>query len=97
MDADLTVHQMVRIVNQRGLHVRASAKFAKLAGQFESKIEVEYRSEVVCGDSIMALLSLAAGCGAELLIRAHGPDAEQAIEALVELIGRRKFDEDLHS
>lgn len=90
----LAVRQTVRIANQRGLHVRASAKFAKLAGQFESTVEVEYRNEAVCGDSIIELLSLAAGSGAELSIRAQGPDAAQAVASLADLVVQRKFDEE---
>lgn len=88
------VCRTVRVANQRGLHVRASAKFAKLAGQFESTVEVECRNEAVRGDSILELLSLAAGSGAELSIRAQGPDAAQAVAALADLVAQRKFDEE---
>jgi phosphocarrier protein HPr len=81
------------ICNTRGLHARASAKFVKLASSFESEIQVTRDGTTVDARSIMGLLMLGAGNGCAIDIAAEGADAEQAIEALLDLIAR-KFDED---
>lgn len=83
----------VRIVNQRGLHARAAAKFVKTASQFDAEVEVRRGDTVVSGQSIMGLMMLAASIGTSIDIRAGGRDAEAAVAALVELV-ERKFDED---
>ena len=87
------IHTTVRICNQRGLHARASAKFVKLASSFESEIHVSREGVEVDARSIMGLLMLGAGIGSDVDIRAEGPDAEQAIKALTDLVAA-KFDED---
>ena len=69
-----------------GLHARPAARFAELAGKFESAIEVGYRDEWVDARSVLSLMSLAARTGSRLRIRASGPDAEQAVNALGELL-----------
>ena len=76
----------VLIRNEKGLHARASAKFVKCAETFQSEIVVTKDGQDVGGTSIMALLMLAASCGTTIKLTANGPDAEQAITALVELI-----------
>lgn len=81
------------IVNKRGLHARAAAKFVKLAGAFESAIEVERNAQSVSGRSIMGLMMLAASMDTEITVRADGPDAEAALDAIEEMIAA-KFDED---
>ena len=91
--SDQTVQTTVRICNQRGLHARASAKFVKLASSFESEIHVTREGVRVDARSIMGLLMLGAGIGSDVEIEAEGPDAEQAIKALTELVAA-KFDED---
>lgn len=83
----------VVVCNRRGLHARAAAKFVKLAGSFPAEVTVSRRDQCVPGCSIMGLMMLAAGPGCELELRADGPGAEAALDALVELV-RRKFDED---
>ena len=87
------VSETVTIVNRRGLHARAAAKFVKLASSFDAVVDVVRNDMVVSGQSIMGLMMLAAGPGATVVLRAYGAEAEQAVTALIDLIGR-KFDED---
>ncbi len=88
-----TAQVRVTIVNERGLHARAAAKFVKLAGQFDAEITVIKDGMEVPGSSIMGLMMLAAAPGCDLELRARGPAADKALNALVELIAK-KFDED---
>lgn len=81
------------IINQRGLHARASAKFVKCAETFAAEIEVSRDGQTVPGTSIMGLMMLAAHIGTSITVRAEGPDAEAALDALAELVGA-KFGED---
>jgi phosphocarrier protein len=90
---ELTVARQVTIVNQRGLHARAAAKFVKLAGTFRAEITVAKKDIEVSGSSIMGLMMLAAAPGCGLELRASGPGAAQAVSALAELVANR-FDED---
>lgn len=83
----------VEIVNKRGLHARASAKFVKLAATFDAQVQVAKDGQSVDARSIMGLMMLAAGPGSEIEITAEGPDAEAATEALCTLVAAR-FDED---
>jgi phosphocarrier protein HPr len=87
-----TVSANVTIVNRRGLHARAAAKFVKVAEQFAADVEVVKDDMVVCGISIMGLMVLAAGLGVQLQIRARGREAQAAVAALVALV-ERGFDE----
>ncbi len=82
----------VSIVNRKGLHARASAKFASLALTFKSEITVTKDGVTVNGTSIMGLLMLAAPIGQSIVIKARGKDAAEAISALDDLVAR-KFDE----
>jgi phosphocarrier protein HPr len=77
------------IVNQRGLHARASAKFVQLVGSFEAEIRVEKDGVSVGGTSIMGLMMLAASPGARIRVTAEGTEAEQAMSALEALICSR--------
>ncbi|HEY5819952.1 MAG TPA: HPr family phosphocarrier protein [Mesorhizobium sp.] len=79
----------VQIVNQRGLHARASAKFVQVASQFQADIRVEKDGISVGGTSIMGLMMLAASPGTTVMVSASGPDARAALDALVELIENR--------
>ena len=81
------------IVNQRGLHARAAAKFVHLAGGFESEITVMRGGQSVSGSSIMGLMMLAAGPGTEIQLSATGGDAKAALDAICALIEDR-FQED---
>ncbi|WP_312599432.1 HPr family phosphocarrier protein [Brevundimonas sp.] len=89
----MIVAATLNICNARGLHARASAKFVKLASSFESEIHVTRDGVTVDARSIMGLLMLGAGIGCSIDISAEGPDAEEAMEALTDLVAR-KFDED---
>ena len=91
--APAVVTTVVTIVNQRGLHARAAAKFVKLAGTFEAEVTVVRNGTEVPGSSILGLMMLAAAPGCELELRARGPAAHAAIDALRQLV-EKKFDED---
>ena len=85
--------RIVEIVNERGLHARASAKFVRLAAGFDAEVQVSKDGSTVDARSIMGLMMLAAGPGCSIEITAEGAEAEQAVEALAELVAN-KFDED---
>src|SRR5262249_41988272 len=80
--------RIATICNQRGLHARAAAKFVKLAGQFTADITVTKGETTVSGTSIMGLMMLAAGPGCDVELKASGPQAEAALNALALLIER---------
>jgi phosphocarrier protein HPr len=81
------------IVNARGLHARASAKFVKCAEQFDADIRVSRDGQTVPATSIMGLMMLAAHPGANIVVEAEGPDAVAALDALAKLVAE-KFGED---
>jgi phosphocarrier protein len=83
---DRKLRARVVICNRKGLHARASAKFVKCAEAFEAVVHVTKDDRTVGGTSIMSLISLAAGPGAELLLEAEGPERVQVLRALVALI-----------
>lgn len=80
------------LLNQRGLHARASAAFAREASKFNAKITVRHDGMSASAASIMDLLMLGARVGQTIEIDAEGPEAHQALDAVCNLIGR-KFDE----
>lgn len=84
----------VVIRNRKGLHARASAKFVKCAETFDADVTVTKDGHSVGGTSIMGLMMLAASPGAEIHMTATGPEARQALEALVGLV-EAGFGEDL--
>ena len=77
------------IINQRGLHARASAKFVQVASGFDATIHVEKDGVKVGGTSIMGLMMLAASPGYSIRVIASGPEATQAIDALEQLVASR--------
>lgn len=79
-------NRLVNIVNTRGLHARASAKFVQLAERFDADIRVSREGQTVPGTSIMGLMMLAAAPGCCILIEAEGPEAEAALDALAALV-----------
>ena len=79
----------VEIINKKGLHARATAKFVQCADGFEADITVTRSGETVGGTSIMGILTLGAGIGSIITLIASGPQAEAAIEALTALINSR--------
>ena len=76
---------IVRIKNKRGLHARASAKIVEAAARFQSEINIVKDGQVVNARSIMGLMMLAAGIGSDVEITAEGPDAAEALTAIVAL------------
>ncbi|HEY2112888.1 MAG TPA: HPr family phosphocarrier protein [Dongiaceae bacterium] len=93
MDGRANLSRIATILNQRGLHARAAAKFVKLANQYEAEIQVRRGELTANGRSIMGLMMLSAGIGNDIEVTASGPQAEAALAAILDLIGR-KFDED---
>jgi len=79
----------VPIINKRGLHARASAKFVQCAERYNAQILVERDGQSVAGTSIMGLMMLAAAPGTSIRIIASGPDAAAALGALTALIQSR--------
>ena len=88
MTEPLPVEREVEIVNPAGLHARPAAEFVKVAGRFSSEIRVEKGGLAVNGKSIMGVLMLAAERGSRLRLLATGDDAEDAVDALSDLVGR---------
>jgi phosphocarrier protein len=89
----VTASASVDIVNERGLHARASARFVKLAGAFDAEVTVTKDEQTVDAMSIMGLMMLAAGPGSTIEISAHGRQAREAVEALTHLVATR-FEEE---
>ena len=81
------------IINQRGLHARASAKFVKCAESFDADITVSRDGMSVPATSIMGLMMLGAAMGTSISVEARGPEAQQALDALAALVAS-KFDEE---
>jgi phosphocarrier protein len=79
----------VQIVNQNGLHARPAAEIVKLSAKFQSEITIIKDDLDVNGKSIMGVMMLAAEHGSSITIRADGPDAEQAVDALAALVGNK--------
>ena len=91
--AEGTVQQACRIVNRKGLHARATAKFVQCVERFEADIKVSRCGETVGGQSIMGILTLGAGIGTSITVVAHGADAQAALDAIGALVANR-FGED---
>ena len=87
------VSRTLRIVNKRGLHARAAAKFVRTAGQFDAVIRVGFKGEEVSALSIMGLMMLAAGIGSSIELTCSGRQATEAMAALSALV-ESKFGED---
>jgi phosphocarrier protein len=79
----------VQIVNKAGLHARPAAEIVKLAAKYTSDITVVREDLEVNGKSIMGVMMLAAECGSTLQLKAEGPDAAEALDALERLIGSK--------
>ncbi len=85
----MTTEREVQIINKNGLHARPAAEIVKLASKFRCEITVVRDDLEVNGKSIMGVMMLAAECGATLIVRADGLDADQAVEAIAALIARK--------
>ena len=90
---DGAVSKELLIVNKRGLHARASAKFVQTVERFSAEVWVTRGGETVGGTSIMGLMMLSAGPGTTITVSAIGPDAEAAVAAITELV-ESKFNEE---
>ena len=81
------------IINKRGLHARASAKFVQMVEKFEAEVWVTRGGETVGGTSIMGLMMLSAAPGTTILVSAKGPQAQAALDAITALVAD-KFNEE---
>jgi len=91
--ANTVCEKQVHIKNADGLHMRPAMQFVDVASKFKCDVTVSNSENSVDGKSIMQMSMLAATCGTSLTIRAEGPDAEEAIEALRDLVEEKMFDE----
>lgn len=89
----MIAERQVTILNTLGLHVRPSAEFAETAGRYRSAVSVVKDGQAVNAKSSIDLLTLAAVAGTQLVLRAEGEDAREAVDALVRLVETR-FGED---
>lgn len=89
-----THHKRLEIINEKGLHARASAKLVEVVEGFDARAEVSKDGMSASGDSIMGLLMLAAARGSSIDIETSGPDAEALAQALEALVADR-FGEDM--
>lgn len=87
------IERSLRIVNEKGLHARASARFVEVVEAHDASAEVEKDGMCVSGDSIMGLLTLGAARGSTIFVRTSGAEAERLAEALETLVSGR-FGED---
>jgi len=83
----------IPIINKRGLHARASAKFVQMVERFNAEVWVTRGGETVGGTSIMGLMMLSAGPGTSIVVSAAGPEAQAALDAITELVAS-KFNEE---
>jgi len=86
-------HKAVEIINKLGLHARASAKFTKLAGQFQCEVWLTRKDRKINAKSIMGVMTLAASKGTTIEIETIGDDEVEAMTALVALVANY-FEED---
>jgi phosphocarrier protein HPr len=87
------VSREIPIINKRGLHARASAKFVQMVERFNAEVWVTRGSETVGGTSIMGLMMLSAAPGTTITVSAVGPEAQAAVDAITELVAS-KFNEE---
>jgi phosphocarrier protein HPr len=87
------ISREIPIINKRGLHARASAKFVQMVERFNAEVWVTKGNETVGGTSIMGLMMLSAGPGTSIVVSAMGPEAQAAIDAVTELVAS-KFNEE---
>ncbi len=89
-----TASAVLKIVNKKGLHARASAKFVQTAEKFNADVKVTRGAESVGGTSIMGLMMLAAGIGTTIHVEAIGSEARAAVAALTALVNGRFGEEE---
>jgi phosphocarrier protein HPr len=82
------------IINKKGLHARATAKFVQCCEKFDAEITVSKDGETVGGSSIMGILTLGAAQGSTIIVTANGPQAQDALDALTALVANRFGEEE---
>jgi phosphocarrier protein HPr len=80
------IRRVLEIVNKKGLHARASAKFVQTVEKFDAEVTVTRASETVGGTSIMGLMMLSAATGTEITVEASGKQAAEVMDAITELV-----------
>ena len=93
VNAGRALAQQLTIVNRKGLHARASARFVRIAECFDAEVKVTRDGTTVSGGSIMGLMMLGAGPGSTILVQATGKQAREALDAITTLV-ENGFDED---
>jgi phosphocarrier protein HPr len=93
VDLDGVLSRELPIINRKGLHARATAKFVQCVELFDADITVTRAGETVGGTSIMGILTLGAGIGTSIVVTAKGADADKALDAIAALVANR-FGED---
>lgn len=88
-----TVEREYKILNKFGIHARPAALFVKTVSQFQSDVTVTKEENFASGKSIMGLLTLEGYCGSTLKVSATGPDADEALDAVGELIENKFFED----
>ena len=83
------VERSVQILNKNGLHARPAAEIVKISAKFQSEVTLARDGMEVNGKSIMGVMMLAAECGATLVLRAEGSDADAVLDALAALIANK--------
>jgi phosphocarrier protein HPr len=86
MTTDTLVSRTLNVINMRGLHARASAKFVQLVSGYDAEVQVEKDGMSVGGTSIMGLMMLAASPGTSINVSATGPQALEVMDALAALL-----------
>jgi phosphocarrier protein HPr len=89
-----TLERELKIINKKGLHARASARFVQTVQQFNAQVKVTRCGETAGGDSIMSLLMLAAPLGSTITVSATGKEARAALEAVEKLLAERFGEEE---
>ncbi|HEX2655186.1 MAG TPA: HPr family phosphocarrier protein [Xanthobacteraceae bacterium] len=88
------ISRVLDIINSRGLHARASARFVQTVEKFDADVKVTRGGETVGGTSIMGLMMLSAGQGTSITVTTDGTQAQEVMDALVALVGDRFGEED---
>ena len=89
-----TLSRIVKVVASKGLHARPSAKFVQLVEKYDARVTVSYNGETVNGDSLMGLVTFAAGTGSQLTLKASGPQAKDVLDAVAALVASKFGEED---
>jgi phosphocarrier protein len=85
----MMVERSVQILNRNGLHARPAAEMVRAAAKFKSDITISREDIEVNGKSIMGVMMLAAECGSTIVLRASGPDADQAVDTLASIVAAK--------